>query len=186
MVLVTVNRRENFGDGLRQICCAIDELARQQPDVAFVYPVHLNPQVREPAYRWLAKQPNVHLCEPTTYPEFIWLMDRATLILTDSGGVQEEAPTLGRPVLVLRDTSERPEVLESGASELVGVDAERIVEQVQLLLRDPAAYARRQVVRNPYGDGHAAQRIVDLVVRQAWQAAYPTELPPGASLRRAA
>ena len=139
------------------------------PDVEFVYPVHLNPNVREPVGRLLAGEANIHLCEPAPYPEFVWLMDRSTLILTDSGGVQEEAPSLRKPVLVMRETTERPEAVEAGAVELVGTDVVRIVDRASLLLSDPAAYALHQIDRNPYGDGHAAERIVDLLLKQNWQ-----------------
>ena len=129
MVLITGHRRENFGDGMEQICTAILILARRFPDVEFLYPVHLNPNVREPVGRLLSGQPNIHLCEPAPYPEFVWLMDRSTLILTDSGGVQEEAPSLRKPVLVMRETTERPEAVEAGAVELVGTDVFRIVDR---------------------------------------------------------
>lgn len=168
MVLITGHRRENFGDGMEHICHGILTLAERFPDVEFVYPVHLNPNVREPVSRLLAHCENIHLCDPAPYPEFVWLMDRSTLILTDSGGVQEEAPSLRKPVLVMRETTERPEALEAGAVELVGTDVRKIVDRVSLLLRDQAAYASRQIDQNPYGDGHAAQRIVDQILRQSW------------------
>lgn len=166
MVLITGHRRENFGGGFENICRAIAELAARFPDVAFVYPVHLNPNVQEPVRRLLSECRNVHLLPPAPYPEFVWLMDRSTLILTDSGGVQEEAPSLKKPILVMRDTTERPEALDAGAVELVGTDETRIVESVTRLLRDPAEYARRQIEHSPYGDGHAAARIVDLLLTQ--------------------
>lgn len=169
MVLITGHRRENFGDGMEQICRAILSLAERFPDVEFIYPVHLNPNVREPVDRLLANCANIHLRDPAPYPEFVWLMDRSTLILTDSGGIQEEAPSLGKPVLVMRETTERPEALQSGAAELVGTDVQKIVDQVSLLLTDAAEYASRQIDVNPYGDGHAAQRIVDLILRRHWQ-----------------
>jgi UDP-N-acetylglucosamine 2-epimerase (non-hydrolysing) len=169
MVLITGHRRENFGDGLEQICRAILTLAKHFPEVEFVYPLHLNPNVREPVGRLLANCANIHLCDPAPYPEFVWLMDRSTLILTDSGGVQEEAPSLGKPVLVMRETTERPEAMQSGAVGLVGTDVRKIVDQVSLLLTDPAEYAARQIGVNPYGDGHSAPRIVDLILRQDWQ-----------------
>jgi UDP-N-acetylglucosamine 2-epimerase (non-hydrolysing) len=169
MVLITGHRRENFGDGMEQICRAILTLAERFPDVEFVYPVHLNPNVREPVCRILANCANIHLPDPAPYPEFVWLMDRSTLILTDSGGVQEEAPSLKKPVLVMRETTERPEAMQSGAAELVGTDVGKIVDKVSLLLTDPIEYASRQIAVNPYGDGHSAQRIVDLILRQDWQ-----------------
>ena len=161
MVLITGHRRENFGDGMEQICAAIRILARRFPDVAFLYPVHLNPNVREPVGRLLSGEANVRLCEPAPYPEFVWLMDRSTLILTDSGGVQEEAPSLRKPVLVMRETTERPEAVEAGGVELVGTDVFRIVDRASRLLVDKAAYSLHQIDRSPYGDGRAAQRIVE-------------------------
>lgn len=167
LVLITGHRRENFGDKFEAICRAIASLARRFDDIEFLYPVHLNPNVREPVYRLLAGVPNVHLVEPAAYPEFVWLMDRATLILTDSGGVQEEAPSLRKPVLVMRDTTERPEAVEAGAVQLVGTDEQRIVDTATELLTDASAYARCQLDRNPYGDGTAAQRIADLLISSA-------------------
>jgi UDP-N-acetylglucosamine 2-epimerase (non-hydrolysing) len=169
VVLITGHRRENFGGGFENICRAIAELAAKFPDIAFVYPVHLNPNVQEPVRRILSCLDNVHLLPPAPYPEFVWLMDRSTLILTDSGGVQEEAPSLKKPILVMRDTTERPEALDAGAVELVGTDTSRIVAAVSRLLTDPAEYARRQISQNPYGDGHAAERIVELIVKRAWK-----------------
>lgn len=160
MVLITGHRRENFGGGFENICRAIRQLADQFPDVHFVYPVHLNPNVQQPVHATLGGLKNVHLVPPVPYPEFVWLMDRSTMILSDSGGVQEEAPSLRKPVLVMRETTERPEALEAGAVELVGTDEGRIVDRVAVLLTDPAEYARHQIASNPYGDGHAAQRIV--------------------------
>jgi UDP-N-acetylglucosamine 2-epimerase (non-hydrolysing) len=170
MVLITGHRRENFGDGFESICRAIADLAARFLDVAFVYPVHLNPNVRQPVHNLLGGIANVHLVEPAPYPEFVWLMDRSTVILSDSGGVQEEAPSLRKPVLVMRDTTERPEAVEAGAVELVGTCHEKIVDRVTRLLTDPREYARRQIDRNPYGDGHSAQRIVELMLQQGWAA----------------
>ncbi len=163
LVLITGHRRENFGEGLQAICEAIATLAERLPDVAFLYPVHLNPNVLEPVRRMLSGRPNVHLTEPAAYPEFVWLMQRSTLILTDSGGVQEEAPSLRKPVLVTRDTTERPEAVEAGAAELVGTSFDAIVSRVSLLLTDEAEYARRQIAASPYGDGQAARRIVGVL-----------------------
>ena len=168
MLLITGHRRENFGGGFENICRAIAELAGHFPDVAFVYPVHLNPNVQEPVRRILSDHSNVYLLPPAPYPEFVWLMDRSTLILTDSGGVQEEAPSLKKPILVMRDSTERPEALDAGAVELVGTDSSRIVAAVSRLLSDPLEYARRQIECNPYGDGKSAERIVDLVLKQGW------------------
>ena len=168
MILITGHRRESFGQGFEEICRAIATLAKQFPHCEFVYPVHLNPHVQEPVRRVLGHRPNIHLLEPAAYPEFVWLMDRSTLILTDSGGVQEEAPSLGKPVLVMRHTTERPEAVEAGAARLVGTSAEAIVQGVATLLTDPAQYAACRIEHNPYGDGHAAERIVDLMLRQGW------------------
>jgi len=168
MVLITGHRRENFGPGFENICRAIATLAERFPDVAFVYPVHLNPNVQQPVHRLLGGLVNVYLREPVPYPEFVWIMDRSTLILTDSGGVQEEAPTLRKPVLVMRDTTERPEAVEAGAVELVGTNFDRIVNQASLLLDNSAEYARRQIDHNPYGDGKSAPRIVELMLQQKW------------------
>jgi UDP-N-acetylglucosamine 2-epimerase (non-hydrolysing) len=168
VVLITGHRRENLGGGFEDMCGAIAELAGTFADVRFVYPVHLNPNVQKPVHAILDGLANVHLLEPCPYPEFVWLMDRSTLVLTDSGGVQEEAPSLKKPILVMRETTERPEALEAGAVELVGTSPERIVGSVTRLLTDEAEYARRQIEVNPYGDGQAARRIVDLMTEQGW------------------
>lgn len=168
MVLITGHRRESFGEGFANICRAIATLADRFSDYRFVYPVHLNPNVREPVYRQLGGRPNIHLISPVTYPEFVWLMDRSTLILTDSGGVQEEAPSLQKPVLVMRETTERPEAVEAGAARLVGTSSEAIVEAVNELLIDPTKYAACQIEQNPYGDGRAATRIADWMLELAW------------------
>jgi UDP-N-acetylglucosamine 2-epimerase len=164
LVLVTGHRRENFGAGFEQICEAIRDLA-QRDDVQVVYPVHLNPQVQEPVNRLLAGMPNVVLIPPLDYLPFVALMSRAYLILTDSGGVQEEAPSLGKPVLVMRDTTERPEAVAAGTVELVGTDRARIVASAGRLLDDPAAYERMSRAHNPYGDGQAARRIAERITR---------------------
>ncbi|MHC4403806.1 MAG: non-hydrolyzing UDP-N-acetylglucosamine 2-epimerase [Planctomycetota bacterium] len=169
MVLVTAHRRESFGRGLESICRAIRALAERFAEHAFVYPVHLNPNVQEPVARLLADVPNVHLVAPAAYPEFVWLMDRSVLILTDSGGVQEEAPSLGKPVLVMRGATERREAVEAGAARLVGTSADGIIRAAATLLTDPAEYAACQIEHNPYGDGHAAERIVDLMLEQPWK-----------------
>ncbi len=168
MVLITGHRRENFGQGFQDICRAIRELAARFPAVEFVYPVHLNPNVQQPVSETLGDLANVHLVPPAPYPEFVWLMDRSKLILTDSGGVQEEAPSLRKPILVMRETTERPEAMDAGAVELVGTDRAVIVDRVTTLLEDPVEYARRQIDENPYGDGRAADRIVDLMLDQSW------------------
>ena len=163
MVLVTGHRRESFGEGFESICRAIREVADAVPDVAFVYPVHLNPHVQEPVHRILGGHERIHLAEPLPYAPFVWLMDQATLVLTDSGGVQEEAPSLGKPVLVMREKTERPEGIEAGNARLVGVCKERIVKELLDLLRDSEKRAAMTAVANPYGDGKAAKRIVDIL-----------------------
>ena len=168
MVLITGHRRENFGTDFENICRAIRTLADRFAEIRFVYPVHLNPHVQQSVHRILGDKANVHLLQPAAYPEFVWLMDRSSLILTDSGGVQEEAPSLRKPILVMRDTTERPEALEAGAVELVGTSPERIIESVSRLLNDGDEYRRRQIDYNPYGAGRAAQRIVNLVADRAW------------------
>ncbi|WP_433897878.1 non-hydrolyzing UDP-N-acetylglucosamine 2-epimerase [Pseudomonas sp. PSE1(2024)] len=169
MILVTSHRRENLGDGFRNICQALAELAEQYPDVQFVYPVHLNPLVQEVVYGMLADKPNIYLVPPQDYPNFVWLMGRAHFILTDSGGVQEEAPAIGKPLLVLRDVTERPSVLESGTMLLVGTDKARIVKEARQLLDDPDTYARMSRVHFPYGDGHASELIATRL--HAWLSA---------------
>ncbi|MDD2058096.1 UDP-N-acetylglucosamine 2-epimerase (non-hydrolyzing) [Pseudomonas sp. GD03860] len=161
MVLVTGHRRENFGQGFERICLALAELALRYPNVQFVYPVHLNPQVQKAVYGVLSHQSNILLLPPQDYQHFVWLMDRAYLILTDSGGVQEEAPALGKPLLVLRKVTERPSVLEGGTVKLVGTLTERIVKETSLLLDDAEVYQRMSRVFTPYGDGHASERIAE-------------------------
>jgi len=168
MVLITGHRRENFGTGFMNICQAIAELAEEHRDIEFVYPVHLNPNVQQPVYDTLGNRSNIHLVSPAPYPEFVWLMDRSTVILSDSGGVQEEAPSLKKPVMVMRETTERPEALDAGAVELVGTDRERIVSRVSTLLTDQDEYARHQIDKNPYGDGLASSRIVELMLGEDW------------------
>jgi UDP-N-acetylglucosamine 2-epimerase (non-hydrolysing) len=160
LVLITGHRRENFGNGFSNICEAIRDLALNFPTVNFLYPVHLNPNVREPVGRILSGIGNVHLIEPQGYLPFVWLMQRSHLILTDSGGIQEEAPSLGKPVLVMRDTTERPEAVQAGTAKLVGADRQCIVNGVSALLRDPVAYAAMAAASNPYGDGSASAKIV--------------------------
>ncbi len=161
LILITGHRRESFGEGFARICLAIAELAGRFPEVAFVYPVHLNPKVREPVFAVLSGRPNVHLIDPVDYLSFVALMTRSRIVLTDSGGVQEEAPGLGKPVLVLRDTTERPEAVEAGTVRLVGTDKGTIVDGVTTLLRDENTYLAMARAVNPYGDGKACPRIVD-------------------------
>ncbi|RHR60554.1 UDP-N-acetylglucosamine 2-epimerase (non-hydrolyzing) [Parabacteroides sp. AF17-28] len=164
-VLITGHRRENFGKGFIRICRAIKTLSERYPDVDFVYPMHLNPNVREPIHEVFGKvhQPNLFFIEPLEYLPFVYLMERSALVLTDSGGIQEEAPGLGKPVLVMRDTTERPEALEAGTVKLVGTDCDRIVDEVSRLLDDNAYYNRMSQAINPYGDGTASQRIVQTI-----------------------
>ena len=158
-ILVTGHRRESFGAGFEDLCRGIRQLVDAHPDLGVVYPVHLNPQVQEPVRRLLGGHPRIVLAAPAGYEDFVWLMDRCAFVLTDSGGVQEEAPSLGKPVLVMRDNTERPEGIAAGTSELVGTSAARIVAAASRLLADPAEYARRARLRNPYGDGDAAAKI---------------------------
>jgi UDP-N-acetylglucosamine 2-epimerase (non-hydrolysing) len=160
MVLITGHRRENFGDGFDSICKAISALASKFKNAEFIYPVHLNPNVREPVFRLLSNLPNVHLIEPLSYLPFVSLMEKAKIILTDSGGVQEEAPSLGKPVLVMRDTTERPEAVDAGTVKLVGTDTDMIVENVSMLLTDKKEYGKMAKAINPYGDGKATGRIL--------------------------
>lgn len=182
LVLITGHRRENFGMGIQGICQALAQLAQRFPDTAFLYPVHLNPNVRAPIFEALSGYQNVYLVEPASYPEFVWLMHRSYLILSDSGGVQEEAPTLKKPVLVMRETTERPEALEAGAIELVGTCPDVIVKRTSALLLDPKEYRRHQVDSNPYGDGRAAEYITDLIANCAWDS-QPQAKPAAAPLR---
>jgi UDP-N-acetylglucosamine 2-epimerase (non-hydrolysing) len=163
VVLVTGHRRESFGGGFERICTAISQLAARHPHVHFIYPVHLNPRVQEPVHRHLSGRPNIHLLRPLDYAPFVRLMDRSTIILTDSGGIQEEAPSLGKPVLVMRDVTERPEGVASGTVKLVGTDIDRIVGGVHTLLTDTNAYAEMHRAHNPYGDGKASGRILDFL-----------------------
>lgn len=160
-ILVTGHRRENFGEGFLHICKAIRELASQYPDIDIVYPVHLNPNVQKPVYELLSGLDNVFLISPLDYLPFIYAMQHSILLLTDSGGVQEEAPSLGKPVLVMRNTTERPEAVEAGTVKLVGTDAETIVGNVVELLRNKELYKRMSETHNPYGDGQACERIVN-------------------------
>ena len=164
MILVTGHRRENFGEGFQQICEALQTIALQQPDVQIVYPVHLNPNVLEPVNRILSNLPNMHLLEPLEYPQFVHLMNQSALILTDSGGVQEEAPSLGKPVLVMRDTTERPEAVQAGTVKLVGANQRTIVDETIRLLNDSEAYRKMAFAHNPYGDGTASNKIMDALM----------------------
>lgn len=164
LILVTGHRRENFGDGFEQICRALKEIAARG-DTQVVYPVHLNPNVQEPVKRVLGDQAGVHLIEPQEYLPFVYLMSRSHIIVTDSGGIQEEAPSLGKPVLVMRDTTERPEAVDAGTVKLVGTDANRIVAEVTELLDNQIAYQTMSKAHNPYGDGLASHHVVELIAR---------------------
>jgi UDP-N-acetylglucosamine 2-epimerase (non-hydrolysing) len=162
LIVVTAHRRESFGEGFEQICSALAKLA-ERDDVQLIYPVHPNPNVREPVFRHLATRPNIHLAEPMDYLPFVDLMRRSYLILTDSGGIQEEAPSLGKPVLVLRDKTERPEAVSAGTVRLVGTNLTRILAEANRLLDSEDAYLEMSRVHNPYGDGHASERISDAI-----------------------
>lgn len=165
LILVTGHRRENFGNGFDSICSALAEISEVHTDVEIIYPVHLNPKVQDPVRRILSGRKSIHLVEPLDYLPFVWLMDRSSLIITDSGGVQEEAPSLGKPVLVIRETTERPEAVEAGTVRLVGTDKDRIVAETTYLLNDPQAYEAMSRAHNPYGDGNAAKLIVSYLGR---------------------
>lgn len=165
LVLITAHRRESFGQGFESICLAFKDLCERFPGIRFVYPVHLNPHVQDPVRRHLTGIPNMRLIEPQPYPPFVALMQRSTLILTDSGGIQEEAPSLGKPVLVLREVTERPEAVEAGTVLLVGTNRELLVQEASRLLTDKEAYESMSRKINPYGDGLAAPRIVDAILK---------------------
>jgi UDP-N-acetylglucosamine 2-epimerase (non-hydrolysing) len=165
IILVTGHRRESFGDGFERICQALRTICITHPQAQIVYPVHLNPQVREPVNRLLSEIKSIHLIEPLNYLPFVYLMDRSTIILTDSGGIQEEAPSLGKPVLVMRDTTERPEAVSAGTVKLVGTDTDAIVSEVGRLLTDRRAYRAMSKAHNPYGDGAASARILDILAQ---------------------
>jgi len=164
MILVTAHRRESFGEGFEQICRALRRLA-ERSDIEIVYPVHPNPNVREPVNRLLAGRERIYLVEPLDYVPFVDLMRRAYLLLTDSGGIQEEGPSLGKPVLVMREKTERPEAVQAGTARLVGTSCERIVEETERLLEDPSEYESMARIHNPYGDGQASPRIADAILR---------------------
>jgi UDP-N-acetylglucosamine 2-epimerase (non-hydrolysing) len=164
LIVVTAHRRESFGEGFERICRALVALA-DRPDVQLIYPVHPNPNVQDPVNRVLANHPNIHLCAPLDYVPFVDLMRRAYLLITDSGGVQEEGPSLGKPILVLREKTERPEAVEAGTVRLVGTDEKKILEEAGKLLDSAEEYGRMSRVHNPYGDGHASERISDAIDR---------------------
>jgi len=164
LILVTGHRRENFGDGFENICQALLTIANRG-DVEIVYPVHLNPNVREPVNRVLGNNPNIHLIEPEDYLPFVYLMDRSYMLITDSGGIQEEAPSIGKPVLVMRDVTERPEAVAAGTVRLVGTETRKIADETTRLLDDPDHYETMKSAHNPYGDGNASARIVDGILK---------------------
>jgi len=163
IILVTGHRRENHGQGFITICEALKEIAQTNLDVQIIYPVHLNPNVQQPVYKLLSEIGNIKLIDPLSYPAFVWLMKKSYLIITDSGGVQEEAPSLGKPVLVMRDTTERPEAVDAGTVILVGTDKEKIVSECLSLLNDDVKYYNMSVLHNPYGEGKACEKIVEFV-----------------------
>ncbi|MEN8122744.1 MAG: UDP-N-acetylglucosamine 2-epimerase (non-hydrolyzing), partial [Bacteroidota bacterium] len=157
------HRRENHGEGFIRICNALKEIAEANLDVQIIYPVHLNPKVLKPVHEILDNVPNINLIKPLSYPSFVWLMNQSFLIITDSGGVQEEAPSLGKPVLVMRETTERPEAVDAGTVILVGTDKKKIVDETTELLNDIEKYNTMSQLHNPYGDGKASKRIVDYI-----------------------
>ena len=167
IILVTGHRRENFGQGFKNICYALREIAERNSNIIIIYPVHLNPNVQDPVNQILSPKSknsmNIHLIDPLDYEPFIYLMNRAYLVLTDSGGIQEEAPSLGKPVLVMRNKTERPEAVEAGMAKLVGTDKDRIVMEIQRLLDDRKTDKKMTNAPNPYGDGKAAERVVSIL-----------------------
>ena len=163
LILVTGHRRENHGQGFINICSALKMIAINNPNAQIIYPVHLNPNVQKPVYELLQGIDNIHLIAPLSYPAFVWLMSKSYLIITDSGGVQEEAPSLGKPVLVMRDTTERPEAVEAGTVLLVGTNAEKIILETQGLLDNKERYQQMSALHNPYGDGTACKQIVEFI-----------------------
>ena len=164
MILITGHRRENFGLGFVDFCNALQEIAKTNPDWLLIYPVHLNPNVQKPVYEQLSEYSNIHLIEPQDYLPFVWLLDKCDLVITDSGGIQEEAPSLGKPVLVTREVTERPEAVVAGTVRLVGTNPKTIVDNALSILTNPDVYAAMSEAHNPYGDGQAAQRIVEAIL----------------------
>ena len=164
IILVTGHRRENHGEGFINICKALKQIAKNHPEFNIIYPVHLNPNVQKPVYELLDSVTNIKLINPLSYPAFVWLMEKAYLIITDSGGVQEEAPSLGKPVLVMRDTTERPEAVDAGTVLLVGTNTEKIISETKRLIENKQAYESMSRLHNPYGDGKACERIVNHIL----------------------
>ena len=165
LILVTGHRRENHGQGFINICEALKAIALENPDTQIIYPVHLNPNVQKPVYELLANIANISLIAPLSYPAFVWLMEKSYLIITDSGGVQEEAPSLGKPVLVMRDTTERPEAIDAGTVLLVGTDKEKIITEATKLLHNKQVYEQMGKLHNPYGDGQACAKVVSHILK---------------------
>jgi UDP-N-acetylglucosamine 2-epimerase (non-hydrolysing) len=163
IILVTGHRRENHGEGFINICRALREISNEFSDVNIIYPVHLNPNVQQPVFDLLEGIQNIKLIDPLSYPAFVWLMNKSYLIITDSGGIQEEAPSLGKPVLVMRDTTERPEASDAGTVRLVGTDVDKIITETRQLLSIEEAYKKMSTLHNPYGDGKACERIINFV-----------------------
>ena len=163
IILITGHRRENHGQGFINICKALKTIAEKHPETQLIYPVHLNPNVQKPVYEFLENIENIKLIDPLSYPAFVWLMEKSYLIITDSGGVQEEAPSLGKPVLVMRNTTERPEAVNAGTVILVGTNTDKIVEETEKLLEDEGQYLKMTKLHNPYGDGNASTRIVNFI-----------------------
>lgn len=168
IILVTGHRRENFGEPLRKICQSLRLLAERHPEICFVYPVHLNPQVKNPVYALLSGIKNFYLLSPLPYSDFVWLMKEAYLVITDSGGIQEEAPSLGKPVLLTREVTERPEAVAAGSVLLVGSEREKIINATERLLTDPVMYRQMVSARNPFGDGKAAERIINILLQRPY------------------
>jgi UDP-N-acetylglucosamine 2-epimerase (non-hydrolysing) len=164
LILVTGHRRENFGEGFLNICKAIKQVAEIHDDIQVIYPVHLNPNVQKPVYELLNGQSNIQLINPLAYPAFVWLMSKSYIILTDSGGVQEEAPSLGKPVLVMREMTERPEAVQAGTVKMVGTNMEKITANIQMLLTDREIYVQMSKTHNPYGDGGACDEILKFFI----------------------
>lgn len=169
LILVTGHRRENHGQGFINICSALKQIALENPNIQIIYPVHLNPNVQKPVYELLDAVKNIQLIAPLSYPAFVWLMSKSKLIITDSGGVQEEAPSLGKPVLVMRNTTERPEAVDAGTVILVGTDAQKIVTETTKLLNNKEVYQKMSALHNPYGDGKACKRIVEFIMEKKFR-----------------
>jgi UDP-N-acetylglucosamine 2-epimerase (non-hydrolysing) len=178
LILVTAHRRENWGKPLENLCDALKELARSYPDIQIVYPIHLNPNVRKTVFDSLANQERINLLDPLPYEPFVEAMEKAHLIITDSGGIQEEVPSLRKPILVFRKVTERPEGIAAGGVKLVGLERENVVREVSYLLEDSEAYQKMVASHNPYGDGNAGQRIVQAILHYFDRADHPEDFRP--------